>query len=388
MSQQNKKLKVLHTMTWLAPGGGVDINVLLTINGLKDEYDFDLIVGHEIYHNDFENVEDLKIFISKDLDKTFNLWGDLKALWYFYKVMKKEKYDIVHTHETKASLIGRIAAWMAGVPYIIYGLHGVTFNDPMSDLRRKIYIGIEKYTTWMVDYIVTVSQDTIDQYHINNITTKIPYGVVYSGIDTKKFTGYQQTEAQRREIITPLGISDDDFVITNIGRFSNSKAQRYTIEVFSKIKKDFPNTKLLLIGDGELIEDCKSQVAELGLSDDVIFYGFTTDIIPLVHNSDLMMITSLREGLPRVVVEASLCGKPTIGFQVEGIREIILPKYHEYIVPQYDVETLTKQTLKLMKDKNLRAEFGKDQQKRASESWDFSNMNASLRKIYNKEVKI
>ena len=380
-----KKLKILHTMTWLAPGGGVDNNVYLTIEGLKEEYDFHLAVGHEIYHNDFKNIPGLKIHINPTLDKTLNLVGDLKALFYFYKLIKKERYDIVHTHETKASLLSRIAAWAAGCPFIIYGLHGVTFNDPLSKLRRKIYILIEKFTVWMCHCIVSVSKDTISIYHQNNIGKKIPFHVAYSGIDTKKFTLGKLPSSKYRELRSSLGIAEDDFVIINVGRFSFSKAQRFTIKAFSNIKKEFPKSKLLLVGDGELIEDCKQQVAGLSLKDDVIFYGFSNDIVPLLYISNLMMLTSLREGLPRVVVEAGLCKKGTVSFEVEGIREVVVPKYHEFIVPQYDVDKLTKKTLKLMKDDNLRNQYGEEEFEHTFNNWDYSKMVCKLRKIYNGE---
>jgi len=166
------------------------------------------------------------MFVSKDLGRTLSPIKDLKSLWWFYKLIKREKYDIVHTHETKASLLSRVAAWMAGCPYIIYGLHGVTFNDPLSKLRRNIYIWIEKLTIWMCHYIVSVSQDNITIYHENGIGKKLPYKVAYSGIDTQHFTNNEPTEAGKKDLRKSIGIQPDDFVIINIGRFSFSKAQR------------------------------------------------------------------------------------------------------------------------------------------------------------------
>ncbi len=381
----SKKLKILHTMTWLAPGGGVDKNVYHTIDGLQEEYDFHLAVGHEIYHNDFQHIPGLKMFVSKDLGRTLSPIKDLKSLWWFYKLIKREKYDIVHTHETKASLLSRVAAWMAGCPYIIYGLHGVTFNDPLSKLRRNIYIWIEKLTIWMCHYIVSVSQDNITIYHENGIGKKLPYKVAYSGIDTQHFTNNEPTEAGKKDLRKSIGIQPDDFVIINIGRFSFSKAQRYTIEAFSKIKQEVPNAKLLFVGDGELIEECKQQVKDLGLEEDVIFYGFSLDIVPLLYISNLMMLTSLREGLPRVVVESGLCKVATVAFEVEGIREIILPQYHDFIVPQYDIDQLVEKSLILVRNEALRKQYSLDELAHAKSNWDYSRMTDDLRLLYNRD---
>ena len=184
---RNKKKKILHTMTWLAPGGGVDNNVFLTINHLQDKFDFHLVTGGEIHHNPFEKIPNMKIFVCPYLKRSISPINDFLALLYFIKLIKHEKYDIIHTHETKSSLIGRIAAFFAGTKYIIYGLHGVAFNDPMLSLKRKIYIYIEKFTLWMVTKIISVSKDCIIQYHKAKIGVKIPYEIIYSGIDTSKF---------------------------------------------------------------------------------------------------------------------------------------------------------------------------------------------------------
>ncbi len=147
------KPKILHTMTWLAPGGGVDNNVYLAISGLREEFDFHFAVGGQIHKNDFEKIKGLKIYVCKDLVRQINPLKDLKALYYFWKLIRKEKYDIVHTHETKASFISRIAAHAAGCKYIIYGLHGVTFNDPHSRIRGFIYTFLNLLMYHMTHYV-------------------------------------------------------------------------------------------------------------------------------------------------------------------------------------------------------------------------------------------
>jgi glycosyltransferase involved in cell wall biosynthesis len=380
-----KKLKILHTMTWLAPGGGVDKNVYFSIDDLKDEFEFHLAVGKDIFHNDFKNIEGLPIFICENLERTLKPWKDFKSIFYFYRLIKKEKYDIVHTHETKASLISRIAAWFAGCPYIIYGLHGVTFNDPLSKARRLIYILIEKTTMWMCDYVVSVSKNTLDIYHEHNLGKNIPSQVAYSGIDTQHFIKSALNPNEKQALRAKLGFKETDKIIVNIGRFSFAKAQRYTIECFSKVKKTHPEAKLLFVGDGELMDDCKKQLEELGLKNDVVFYGFCENIAPLLYISDIMMLTSLREGLPRVVVEAALCKIPTVAFEVEGIREIVVPQFHEFIVPQYDVEGLTEKTLKLLKSSDIYQNYTDTCFAHAVQNWDFKEMTRRLRNIYLKK---
>jgi glycosyltransferase involved in cell wall biosynthesis len=377
-----RKLKILHTMTWLAPGGGVDNNVFLTIDGLKDKFDFHLAVGCEIHHNDFAKIEGLKIIICKDLVRPVSPVKDIKALYYFWKLIRKEKYDIVHTHEAKAGLITRVAAFFAGCKFIVFGLHGVTFNDPYSKSKRYFYILAEKLTTRMADFIVSVSQDAITEYHKVNIGRKVPSKVVYSGIDINKFINPAFTKTDSDNLRHQLGINNKDIVLLNVGRFSYAKAQCYTIESFARLKNQFSNVKLLLVGEGELKEACIQQAEVLGVRTDTIFYGFS-DNIPLISSlADIFVITSLREGLPRVVVEASLCRLPTVGFEVEGIGEIIENNESGYIVPKYDTKMLCNRIKTLIEKKGLRKTFANKAFEKARNNWDHRKMLEQLSNIY------
>jgi glycosyltransferase involved in cell wall biosynthesis len=373
-------------MTWLAKGGGVDNNVFLTIDGLKDEFEFHLAVGNEIYHNPFSDLEGIKIIICKDLVRPVNFIKDLKAFLFFIRLIRKERYDIVHTHETKASLLSRLAAYVAGCKYIIYGLHGVTFNDPMSNLKRKFYILVERFTVGVSNLIIGVSKDVIKLYHENKIGLKIPYEIVHSGIDVTHFIQSALTEPDsKNDLKRELNIDADDLVLINVGRFSFSKGQRYTIRSFATIKKIHSNIKLILVGEGELSGECRQLVKELKLENDVIFFGFCGTIAKLLSISDIHVLTSLREGLPRVAVEASMMKVPTIAFEVEGIREIITDGESGYIVPQYNESMLSDKVNELINEKEKRKAFGEKAFEQVIKDWDSKVMIQQLRAVYNRK---
>jgi glycosyltransferase involved in cell wall biosynthesis len=376
-------VKILHTTTRLVRGGGVENNIFHSIDKLYHEFEFHLASGVDFQVNPFEGRKEVKIIICKDLVHQIHIIKDLKALYFFYRLIKKEKYDIVHTHETKASFITRLAAWLAGCKYIIYGLHGVTFNDPMSSLKRNFFILLEKFTVGVSDLIVAVSEDVIYHYHKNNIGKTIPYKVVRSGIEIEDFVKKASfTEEDKASLRARYNIRIDDLVISNVGRFSFSKAQRYTIESFSRLKKDISNLKLVLVGEGELLEQCKRLAADLGVKDDVIFTGYTGKVGEILSITDLFMFTSLREGLPRVIVEASLMKIPVVAFEVEGIREVITDKESGFIVKQYDTDLLTGNAKKLLENGSLRKEFGERSYAHVKSRWDANIMAEDLRKIY------
>jgi glycosyltransferase involved in cell wall biosynthesis len=385
-TQPPRKLKVLHTMTWLAPGGGADTNVYLSLVGQHESghYDLHFSVGREIFHNDFKDLPYVTIHYCKHLWKPIRPWHDLKSLWYYYRLIRRERFDIIHTHEAKASLIGRVAAWLAGCPVIIFGLHGVMYNDPVfSRMKRRVFIWLEKLTVWPSDVVVSVSKSCVEHYHNDGIGRRIPYEVVYSGIDVERFARESNlsptdraTERQR------LGFADQDVVLVNVGRFTFGKAQRYTIQAFAQLKARYPNLKLLLVGEGELQAECREQVKALGLDSDVVFYGFTDNVPRVMSLADVNVLTSLREGLPRVVVEASLCGLPTAAFEVEGIREIVTDGESGYVVPQHDIDALAERLGRLIADPALRTQLAAKAKEHATRNWDYRTMVARLDDIY------
>lgn len=381
-----KKKKILHTTTRLVLGGGVEKNIYYTIAGLKDEFEFHLSCGADLTDDLFIHHPEIKIITCPYLVNKISFIKDIKALWFYYKLIKKEKYDIVHTHETKASFITKLAAWLARCPYVIYGLHGVTFNDPMSAAKRKFYILLEKLTIRCADLVISVGYNTIEAYHKEHIGKNIPYEIVRSGIDIDRYIKEAITEEdEKKQFRRSLGIDETDIVIINVGRFSYSKAQRYTINAFAELKKKFANLKLLLIGEGELLDECKLLCEHLNLNKEtVVFLGYQQDVPKFLSISDLFMFTSLREGLPRVIVEASLLQLPVVTFLVEGATEVLENNKTGFIVEQGNGESLVYSAEQLILYPDLRRQFGKLAREHVIQRWDMRLMVEQLREIYNR----
>ncbi len=377
-----RRLKILHTITWFAKGGGVDQNVLLTIRHTKKDYEVHLTVGKERYHQAFEQ-EGIPIHYCDYLLRRIHPWYDLKALIYYYRLLKRERYDMVHTHESKSSLIVRVAAWLAGVPCIIYGLHGVPFNDPVSRFKRMLYYWAERLTFFMVDAIVAVSYDCKKIYHQKKLGLRKPWYVVRSGIETEKFIA--QSEAarkQKQQWRAKIKVPEQAYLIINIGRFSWAKAQRYTIAAFAKIHQQLPQSYLLLIGDGPLLQDCQQQAKQLGIEKRVIFLGYSDEVPQWLAVSDLFLFTSLREGLPRVLVEAALCKVPIVTFEVEGVREILPSEEHGIIVPKYDIALMAQKAVTLLKAPKKRQAMAQKAFDHVRLEWDYRKMIQQLKAIY------
>ena len=169
-----RRLKILHTMTWLAPGGGADKNVWYSIDGLMDEHELHLSSGCEIFRNEFADIDGLPIHICPHLYRSIRPIKDLQALFWYYRLIRRHQYDVVHTHEGKSSLVVRVAAWLARTPHVIFGLHGVFYRNPESKLKQKLLAFLEKATIWMNDSVVSVSETCMGVYHDDGLGRKLP----------------------------------------------------------------------------------------------------------------------------------------------------------------------------------------------------------------------
>lgn len=378
------KPKILRTMTWLAPGGGVDEQVKLSILGLGDEFEFHLLTGREIQNQDFYKIPGLKIHVCKWMVPNLNPIMDIFAVIWIKRFLQKNRFDLVHTHETKSSFLTRLAFSKKINAPLIYGIHGVVFNDPRSNLGNKIYEFLEKITIKRADQLIAVSEDVKSEYLMRNIGTDMDWEVIYSGIDIDKFVSVQEIEYSTR-LREVLEISKNDLVFINVGRFAKSKNQKDTILSFKQVcnLNTSIGLKLILVGEGPEKVNCQRLVEALGLAKNVKFVGFQKNVKEYLAISDINVITSLREGLPRVVVEASLVGIPTVGFQVEGISEIVFDQESGLIVSQGDLEGLALAMNELIINEKKRKEFGEVAQHIANKKWSAETMNAKLRATYN-----
>ena len=377
------KPRILITMTWLAPGGGVDEQVKLSILGLSGDFEFHLLTGREIQNQDFHKIPGLNIHVCKWMVPNFNPIMDLFALVWIKRFLQTNRFDLVHTHETKSSFLTRIAFSKKLKTPLVYGICGVVFNDPRSNLGTKIYEFLERSTISKANQLIAVSKDVKSEYLMRNIGSDMPWEIIYSGVDVAKFVS-PQPAATSAIIRKTLGISDKDVVFINIGRFSGSKNQKDTIIAFHKLYDLNPqiNLQLILVGEGPEKSNCESLVKDLGLTKRVKFVGFQKSIEDYLAICDINVITSLREGLPRVVVEASLAGIPTVGYQVEGISEIVSDRESGLVVPQGDLGALLIGMNELVSNEVMRNEFGKLAREIALSKWNYEVMNTRVSALY------
>lgn len=388
----DRKIKIAHTISRVAFGGAEE-NTLFTINGLdKQRYSIDLIVGDEFNQELLKHIikdsSSLNVSKVRELKGSLNLLSDPIALLKLIKIFKREKYDIVHTHAIKPGILGRIAAKYAGVPIIICGLHGSAFAAFDNKILDWLLIYFEKFTGKFTDAYISVSDTLSEKYQKEGIGINTKYYTVLSGMDLSSFINIKK-RFNVKDIKKELNIDPDAFIIGNVARLEEVKGHKYLLDAFQMVKeiKKESNIVLVIVGEGKEKNNLQEYVKKVGLENCVIFTGYRKDIEKIMSIMDIFVLSSLREGLPRVLVQASAAGIPSVAFNVDGVPEIVTNNYNGFLVEPKDINGLAEKIIKYIDNKELMKLHSENGKKFTKDRWTIENMVKQTDKIYQELVK-
>ncbi len=284
---------------------------------------------------------------------------DLKALWHTYKLIKKEKPDIVHTHTPKAGIVGMLAAKLAGVPVRMHTVAGLPLLEAKS-FKRKILNFVEKLTyasaTRVYPNSYGLEKIILDLKFLPKNKCQVIANGSSNGIDTSHFNPNLFSEADKQALRKELGINKDDFVYIFVGRLVGDKGINELVTAFINLNKTKENIKLLLVGpfEEELDPLNNETLKEIKSNKNIISVGFKQDVRPYFAISDILTFPSYREGLPNVVLQAGAMGLPSIVTDINGSNEIITDGKNGLIIPVKDVNALKNAMERLITNQKLR----------------------------------
>lgn len=384
-------MKIAHVITRLIVGGAQE-NTIFTVEGLiRKGYLVDLISGPtKGPEGSLENKvkeKGINLIIVKELVREINPLYDLIAFFKLFFIFKKNRYDIVHTHSAKAGILGRISAKLATPDCIvIHTVHGLPFHPYQNRILNFLYIFLEKIASIFTDHFICVGEIMKEKSLKAGIGKEFQYSVIYSGFELEPYF----ENGKKREIMRKkYGIKENEKVIGMVGRLFYLKGQEYLIEAFKDVVNEYPDTKLLLVGDGILREKLENYAKENGIYEKVIFTGLVPpEKIPeYVSMMDIVVHTSLREGLPRAVAQGLAGGKPVVAFDIDGAREIVLNMKTGFIVPPCDVNSLKEKIIFLLKNPEIAEKMGKEGQQLVKKNFSVEKMVDEIENLYVKFLK-
>lgn len=295
--------------------------------------------------------------------------------------LKDLKPDVVHTHSSKAGIIGRWAAHRAGVPKIVHTIHGLAFTASTRKSVNGFYKFCERHTAPITDNIVCVADSMRDQSLAENIGSRDQYVTVYSGMDTAPFVN---PPVPRETVRDSYSVRDDDILVGTIARLFHLKGHDDLLDLAPELCAKHPKLKFFWVGDGLLRSAFEARITEMNLKDRFILTGLVKpDKIPqLVNAMDILVHPSRREGLARALPQGSLAKIPVVTYDIDGAKEGVLDGVTGFVHRPFDKRALAESISKLVDDAALRATMGEAGRRFALSRFDTQVMVNDLEKVY------
>jgi glycosyltransferase involved in cell wall biosynthesis len=378
-------MKIVHIITRLIIGGAQE-NTLLTVEGLHHRYsdDVTLITGPaEGPEGDLfarARQSELKVELLPELVRAERPATDLRAYRLLRRAIKRLRPDVVHTHSSKAGIIGRAAAWHERVPAVVHTIHGLPFGPSESPLKNRIYVAAERWAARRCHAIVSVCDAMTEQALAAGVGRPAQYQTVYSGMDVDMFL---HPARPRDEVRRELGLAGDEVAFATVARLFERKGHDDILAAAPAVLESNPKVRFVFIGDGILRDQLIAEAERLRIRHAFHFVGLVAPsrIPELLNAVDAVVHPSLREGLARVLPQSLMVGRPVISYDVDGAREVVLPETGILLRPR-DIQGLSEGILQLAADPALRERLGHAGRERFADQFRHETMTRKLRSLY------
>ncbi len=303
---------------------------------------------------------------------------DLSLIRQIHDYIIRCNVDILHCHQYTPYIYGLFASFFTSAK-VIFTEHGRFYPDKRK-FKRVVLNPFLSFFTNTITAISLATRDALVEYE-NFPRKKIK--IVYNGIDDSLYT--TSFAANRK---ASLGINKKDYVLGTVARLDTIKNQKMMIKSLASVRETYPNTFLIIVGDGPERNSLEAFVSSLGFSSHVIFTGFKDDVYNYLKTMDIFLLTSFSEGTAMTLLEAMAAGLPCIVTDVGGNPEIVEDNETGFIIPNDDEKTLADKICILFKDENLKKKIGKAGRRRFEEHFTVDKMVAAYEKIYDEITSV
>lgn len=376
------KTRVIHIITKLELGGAQEATLSVVRSLPRGSYDLTLVAGEPgLLTDEAKRLPSTEFIEVPELVREISPGKDFLVLLKLRGIIRRHVKEspgrvLVHTHSSKAGIIGRWAAYLAGASHVVHSIHGYGFNDYQRPLKRSLLVWAEKLTARVTDAFTADSQANIDRGAPLGLFKNAHAKVVRCAIPLGYFS-----EGAGRLDKAAIGVPEGAPLVVMVSCLKAQKAPVDFVRVAAKTLEEVPDAHFLQVGDGELKDAVLEAARRLGIEKSFHLLGWRRDVGDIIRASDVMVLTSLWEGLPRVLPQAMAAGKPVVATAVDGTPEAIRDGVNGFLASPHDVDLMADRVALLLRDRGLAARMGEAGRGLVAE-FDEDSMLADIRALY------
>jgi len=304
---------------------------------------------------------------------------DLKALAALYRLLRRERPHIVHTHTAKAGFVGRLAARLAGVPIVVHTYHGHILHSYYSPAKTRILRRMERGLGVLTDRIIAVSEQVKRDLVDYRVAGAEKINVIPLGFDLRPFL---DSATHRGSFRRELSLNNGAQLVGIVGRIFPIKNHRLFLDAAAHIAAAEKAARFVIVGDGALRHQMEEHAAGLGIADRVIFTGWRRDLPRIYADLDVLVVSSDNEGTPVSAIEAMAAACPVVATRVGGLPDLIDEDETGHLVPRGDAPALAAAVQRLLRDREAARRLGETARARIAERFTAERLIADIEHFY------
>jgi glycosyltransferase involved in cell wall biosynthesis len=374
-------LTIVHVITRFVRGGA-DENTLLSCNA-------QVAAGHHVVLVfGCDNSDDMRTRLDPRvvqiclpaLVRRIDPVNDARALVALAQQLARLKPDIVHTHTSKAGIVGRLAAVLAEARTVVHGVHIVPFVN-VGPVERTVYLTLERLLAPLTDAFVCVSGEMRDMCLTSDVGTPTTHSVIPSGMDVARFRNAAPFSESELRAVFGMREGRPKLLVLTAALEPRKRVVEF-LPVFARIVAQDPAARLAVLGEGVERLRILDAIETLELTDHVQLLGFRDDIERWLASADVCVFTSEHEGLPRAVVQYVLAGRPVVTTNLPGIQAVVHDGLNGFIIDEHDLDDMAAPILRLLRERQLARAFSAYARGLNLSAWSLENMIVSLEDVY------
>ncbi len=387
--------KVVHIITRLDQGGSARNTMLTALGHDRAQFEPVVITGDAGTWDaqggltaTMENLrllekEGIRYHMVSSLVRHISPKADLTALWNLTTLLRQERPYIVHTHTSKAGVLGRLAARIAGIPVIVHTPHGHVFYGHFGPIFSWGFSRIECVMAWITDELIALTAAEKTEHLERGIGRADRVAVVPSGIDIDRF---QKARAAGKVMPDWFDCPSDAVVIGSVGWLTDVKGHRFLVDAVAQLKQEYPRLHLVILGSGDQQDALLHQAREVGISQAVHLVGHRADVERALAGMDCFVLPSLNEGMGRALIEAMAAGLPVIASRVGGIPALIHDAHNGLLIPAEDSRALAVALRRMLSDPVWAQTLGQNAMQSIGTNYGVPAMIQAIESIYRRAV--